>query len=114
LHRAADWLFSHADNLDASVAEVYGQSAANATGGATNAGEADLGDDGEGKYSLMAVISHIGRNTDHGHYVCHIRKNGQWVLFNDEKVGKCRSPPLEYGFMYLYRRNDGPGTFKTN
>lgn len=69
------------------------------------------GDDGEGKYTLMAVISHIGKSTDHGHYVCHVKKDGHWVLFNDEKVGKCKKAPTEYGFMYLYRRNDGPGTF---
>ncbi len=128
-------------------------------------------DDGEGKYSLMAVISHLGKNTDHGHYVCHVKKDSQWVLFNDEKVqyvlyvlmlsyelflcsarcfpletcscgcsvvrcfltlylmcsvlcalcsvfcvlyrqvGKCKRAPLEHGFMYLYRRDDGPGTF---
>jgi uncharacterized UBP type Zn finger protein len=34
----------------------------------------------------VAVISHMGKNTDHGHYICHVRKNGHWVLFNDEKV----------------------------
>ena len=52
-------------------------------------GAVDMGDDdGEGIYSLMAIISHIGKSTDHGHYVCHIKKNGQWVLYNDEKVGK--------------------------
>jgi hypothetical protein len=27
------------------------------------------------------------------------------------QVGKCAKAPLEHGFMYLYRRNDGPGTF---
>lgn len=43
-------------------------------------------DDGEGKYTLMAVVSHMGKSTDHGHYVCHIRKGEDWVLFNDEKV----------------------------
>ena len=43
-------------------------------------------DDGEGKYTLTEIISHIGKSTDHGHYVCHIKKDGQWVLFNDEKV----------------------------
>ena len=43
-------------------------------------------DDGEGKYSLIGIISHLGKNTDHGHYVCHLKKDGQWLLFNDEKV----------------------------
>lgn len=35
---------------------------------------------------MMAIISHIGRNTDHGHYVCHVKKDNQWAFFNDEKV----------------------------
>lgn len=59
--------------------------ASTSVGADAHSGDAE--DEGEGKYTLMAVISHIGKNTDHGHYVCHIRKNGQWVLFNDEKVG---------------------------
>ena len=62
--------------------------------------------DGEGKYQLLAIVSHIGKNTEHGHYVCHIKKNGQWYLFNDEKVAKSKSPPLELGYFYVYARTD--------
>jgi hypothetical protein len=54
-------------------------------------GEGPAIDTGVGKYSLLAVISHIGKGTDHGHYVCHILKEGAWVLYNDEKVSKCSS-----------------------
>ena len=43
-------------------------------------------DDGKGVYDLVGIISHIGRNTSSGHYVCHIKKNGKWFFFNDEKV----------------------------
>ena len=79
---------------------------------------------GNGKYKLIGVVSHMGRNTEHGHYVCHLLRDGQWVLFNDDKVSRlcniyavqntlteayialqvssCRVPPLEYGFMYFY------------
>jgi uncharacterized repeat protein (TIGR04076 family) len=88
-----------------------------------------------GKYSLLAVISHLGRCTDHGHYVCHIKKEGQWIFYNDEKVEKedgvvcnhclhsfcsylftpsfhyssqvaqSKVPPLDLGFMYLFKRD---------
>ena len=34
----------------------------------------------------MGIISHMGRNTDCGHYVAHVKKGDRWVLFNDEKV----------------------------
>ena len=64
----------------------------------------------EGKYNLVAVISHLGTNTAFGHYVCHVKQpSGQWVLFNDDRVGKSNAEKaLEYGFMYLYARADGP------
>lgn len=81
-HSAADWLFSHAEDLDAAVAQVQGSASSNTT--SSTAGV--RADDGEGKYSLVGIISHLGKSTDHGHYVCHLKKDGQWVLFNDEKV----------------------------
>lgn len=107
IERAADWLFSHTDNLDAAVAQVMGQDEPEPAlpplmtkYDALDAGERS------GRYTLTAVISHIGKNTDHGHYIAHIRKNGQWVLFNDDKVGKSDKAPLGHGFVYFYRRDD--------
>lgn len=44
-------------------------------------------DDGVGQYNLAGFISHMGANTACGHYVAHIKKDGRWVIFNDEKVG---------------------------
>jgi ubiquitin C-terminal hydrolase len=32
---------------------------------------------------------HGGKNTAGGHYVCHVKKEGQWCIFNDEKVAEC-------------------------
>eukprot|EP01036_Dinobryon_divergens_P026939 gene26942-35638_t len=121
IERAADWLFSHLDDLDVAVAEVLSTQlggGGESTGGQSVGSSSDrsqLGkpidaDDGNGQYALVAVISHIGRNTDHGHYVCHVKKDNQWVLYNDDKVGKCKSAPLEHGFMYLFRRIDGSGS----
>ena len=42
-----------------------------------------------GDYSLAGFVSHMGANTACGHYVAHIKKDGRWVIFNDEKV-RCR------------------------
>ena len=61
-------------------------------------------DDGPGQYRLEGFISHMGSNTACGHYVCHIRKQGHWVLFNDDKVALSEHPPKDLGYLYLFRR----------
>jgi ubiquitin carboxyl-terminal hydrolase 5/13 len=48
----------------------------------------------------------MGSNTACGHYVCHIKKDGRWVLFNDEKVALSEKPPMDLGYMYFFKRND--------
>lgn len=110
MERAADWLFSRAGDMDAAVAEVLGVGAGGGVGGAgAGAGpakEVELGD-GEGKYELVGFASHIGKNLGSGHYVAHIRKGGRWVLFDDQKVAVSQEPPLDLGYLYLYRRKDG-------
>ena len=50
----------------------------------------------------MAIISHIGRNTDHGHYVCHVKKDGQWAFFNDEKVRSHSTYTSVYHSLLFY------------
>lgn len=110
LERAADWLFSHADNLDAACAEVEQAQVPNAGAGDTSAGEQGTMLDGEGKYTLFAIVSHIGSNTGSGHYVSHIRKGDKWILFNDEKVATSSSPPIDLGYLYFFKRNDWDGS----
>ncbi len=44
----------------------------------------------------------MGKNTEHGHYVCHVWREGKWVLFNDDKVAGLKHHPPGKGFMYLY------------
>jgi len=63
-------------------------------------------DDGDGKYILRGMISHIGKNTGSGHYVCHLKKDEKWVIFNDEKVALSHSPPLEHAYVYIFQRKD--------
>uniref|UniRef100_A0A8K9UNY0 Ubiquitin carboxyl-terminal hydrolase 13 n=1 Tax=Oncorhynchus mykiss TaxID=8022 RepID=A0A8K9UNY0_ONCMY len=53
---------------------------------------------------LFAFISHIGASTMSGHYVCHIKKEGRWVIFNDHKVCLSERPPKDLGYIYFYRR----------
>ena len=60
--------------------------------------------DGSPKYKLVAFISHMGTSTMVGHYVCHILKEGRWVIFNDEKVALSEKTPKKLGYLYLYER----------
>jgi ubiquitin carboxyl-terminal hydrolase 5/13 len=83
LERAVDWIFSHMDNMDEAIALVN-----NEVPSSSNVSNNDniSCDDGEGKYELISIVSHIGSSTDHGHYICHIKVDGLWALYNDEKV----------------------------
>ncbi|XP_065340224.1 ubiquitin carboxyl-terminal hydrolase 5 [Cloeon dipterum] len=97
VERAADWVFSHHQEL----MELDAPEAAD--GGARQPAEPHFRDGGE-KYQLVAFISHMGTSTMVGHYVCHILKDGRWVLFNDEKVALSEQPPKELGYLYFYKR----------
>ena len=60
--------------------------------------------DGSGKYKLIGFVSHLGSNLSSGHYVCHLLKNDQWCVFNDEKVAKSKNPPFRFGYLYFFVR----------
>ncbi|TYZ61068.1 hypothetical protein PybrP1_001533 [[Pythium] brassicae (nom. inval.)] len=108
--RAAEWLFSHIDNLDAAVAEAQSsESSPSAASSATGTSSSPrLDSTAVSDYSLVGFVSHIGKNTSSGHYVSHIKKDGRWIIFNDDKVAFSADPPLGSGYLYLFRRNDVP------
>lgn len=96
VERAADWIFSHADELDTMETEEQGATAAAPTQTQYR--------DGNPKYKLVAFISHMGTSTMVGHYVCHIKKDDKWVIFNDEHVALSEHPPKDLAYLYLYQR----------
>jgi len=98
VERAADWIFSHADEIGQSDEPMDSGSAA------TAGQQQQQYVDGSSKYRLVAFISHMGTSTKAGHYVCHIRKQGRWVIFNDEKVSLSEQPPQDLAYLYLYER----------
>ncbi|XP_022099962.1 ubiquitin carboxyl-terminal hydrolase 5-like [Acanthaster planci] len=93
VERAADWIFSH---LDEPIAMETDRDEAQPV--------APKCRDGNGKYRLMAFISHMGTSTSCGHYVCHIFKDGRWVIYNDRKVAISEHPPKDLGYLYVYQR----------
>ena len=58
--------------------------------------------EGPTKYQLKAVIIHLGKSVHSGHYVAYVRRGGDWVLFNDEKVTLSPNPVLGKGYIYIY------------
>lgn len=103
--RAADWLFSHMDDLDGAIARLQMKDEAVDTDSEPSSLE-----DGDGKYVLVGLVSHIGKNTGSGHYVAHLKKEGKWVIFNDEKVALSENPPTPHAYLYLFQRVDSIGS----
>jgi ubiquitin carboxyl-terminal hydrolase 5/13 len=103
IERAADWLFSHSNDIERAVAAELGMPAPPPP--AAGGGDPD-GDDGRGLYDLVGFVSHMGSNTSCGHYVCHVKKEGRWVLHNDRKVAASEATPLDLGYIYFFRRRD--------
>ncbi|GIY58212.1 ubiquitin carboxyl-terminal hydrolase 5, partial [Caerostris extrusa] len=88
LERAVDWIFSHSEEMEVDSAPAV---------------KAQFRD-GIEKYKLVAFISHMGTSTVAGHYVCHILKEGHWVIFNDNKVALSENPPKDLAYLYIYQR----------
>ena len=94
--RAIDWVFSHPPDEDAAAADP-------SPSAREEKAEFPVSD-GKPEYDLTAMISHIGRSALSGHYVCHIKKDGQWIFFDDDKVVESKQPPKEFATVYFYRR----------
>ncbi|KAJ8532409.1 hypothetical protein K7X08_012332 [Anisodus acutangulus] len=95
VEKATEWIFRNPSASTASDMDVT-----------TSSGAAvdPLIPDGGGRYRLLGFVSHIGTSTQCGHYVAHIQKDGRWVIFNDDKVGVSKNPPLDMGYLYLFER----------
>ena len=105
MERAADWLFSR-DEAQREAAIQAAAGGGGGGGGAAAGGAAAEADDGVGAYTLVGFISHLGKNTGSGHYVCHIKKDGKWAFFNDSKVAQSERPPKDEAYLYVFQRKD--------
>ncbi|XP_058209961.1 ubiquitin carboxyl-terminal hydrolase 14-like isoform X2 [Rhododendron vialii] len=95
IEKATDWIFNPTNVSSSSDMDVSSST--------TSIADSPL-PDGGGAYRLMGIVSHIGTSTHCGHYVAHINKDGQWVIFNDEKVGVSKNPPKDMGYLYVFER----------
>uniref|UniRef100_A0A2K5YQE2 ubiquitinyl hydrolase 1 n=1 Tax=Mandrillus leucophaeus TaxID=9568 RepID=A0A2K5YQE2_MANLE len=104
LERALDWIFSHPEFEEDSDFVIEMENNANANIISEAKPEGPRVKDGSGTYELFAFISHMGTSTMSGHYICHIKKEGRWVIYNDHKVCASERPPKDLGYMYFYHR----------
>ena len=99
LVRAADWVFSHMDEL----MDVSEETTSTTTNPASTTSKSNFRD-GNGLYKLVGFISHMGTNANCGHYVAHILKEDKWCIFNDENVAQSENPPVDLAYLYFYKR----------
>ncbi|NXI85545.1 UBP13 hydrolase, partial [Rhipidura dahli] len=107
LERALEWIFSHPDpeeEADPALDTMDMENNANANILAETGSEGPRIRDGPGRYELFGFISHMGTSTMSGHYVCHLRKEGRWVIYNDLRVCASERPPKDLGYIYFYHR----------
>ncbi|KJA15399.1 hypothetical protein HYPSUDRAFT_207890 [Hypholoma sublateritium FD-334 SS-4] len=100
--RAVEWLFSHPDD-DGNDNETT-PTAATTSLPAVVPGRRDV----PAQYKLLAFVSHKGPSVHSGHYVAHVKKGDQWVLFNDEKVVKADAESVKelkkLAYLYFFVR----------
>ena len=97
------------DDLNGAIAQLQSNASGPSEGISPPTPPSHL-EDGEGKYRLTGLVSHIGKNTGSGHYVAHLKKDGKWVIFNDEKVALSENPPTQHAYLYLFQRIDSIGS----
>ncbi|KAI8991025.1 hypothetical protein BDF20DRAFT_811286 [Mycotypha africana] len=66
----------------------------------------DVGCNPTGQYELVAVLTHVGRSADSGHYIAWVKKGkNEWHKFDDDKVSVLQDSDIE--------RLDGGGDWHT-
>uniref|UniRef100_A0AAQ5XS70 Ubiquitin carboxyl-terminal hydrolase n=1 Tax=Amphiprion ocellaris TaxID=80972 RepID=A0AAQ5XS70_AMPOC len=107
LERALDWIFTHPEEEESDAVSDMADTEPNdnAFSNANSHSDSTLSPDRDTTgYELFAFISHMGASTMSGHYVCHIKKEGRWVIYNDHKVCLSERPPKDLGYVYFYHR----------
>lgn len=97
IERAIDWLSSHLED-DMEINSEQNDSST------SNDNETDPEDNKPSDYELIGFITHMGTSAQCGHYVVHLRHDGEWILYNDEKVVKADDEmPVSNAYMYIFK-----------
>jgi hypothetical protein len=71
------------------------------------------------KCSLVAVIVHIGRTPDSGHYSTLVQRDGMWILYDDDKVRSVSTQDFskmtqKNAYILVYKRENEATIIKNN
>lgn len=56
-------------------------------------------------YRLAGLICHKGTSVHAGHYVAYVKRDGEWALFNDEKVVSSSAEDMKkLAYVYVFQR----------
>ncbi|KAL6079056.1 hypothetical protein QOT17_001207 [Balamuthia mandrillaris] len=53
-------------------------------------------------YDLYAIVVHIGSSPYSGHYICFVKSQGTWLVFDDDYVSVLLLPPLSALHSHLF------------
>ena len=91
VNSALEWLFSHPDDDGKHAEQPFKINVQEESRQLQQAllDEASASPVPTANYRVKAVVCHKGSSPHTGHYVVFVKKDGRWVLFNDEKVVDC-------------------------
>ncbi len=93
LERAADYLFTHPEeNFEVILKKEV-----------ISPEDKEINLNNSSVFEMYAFITHLGKNTSHGHYVSHVKKGNDWIYYNDNKVNIDSDPPIHKGYIYFYK-----------
>lgn len=101
--RAVDYIFSHPDEKFEEVGSQSEHQLQQQQCHLADVDSKEFNKDHSSLYDIYGFITHLGKNTSHGHYVAHIKKGDNWVYYNDSRVCLSDDPPLHKGYIFIYR-----------
>jgi ubiquitin carboxyl-terminal hydrolase 5/13 len=100
IERSIDYIYSHPDESFSNDSSVQEQKISN------QVDSIEFNKNNSPIYNMYGFITHLGKNTSFGHYVCHIKKENNWIYYNDSRVSISNDPPFSKGFIFVFKNKN--------
>ena len=60
-------------------------------------------------YEVIATVEHLGSQLSQGHYVAYVKRNGNWMLCNDDRItslGRISNTPIRNAYLLILKHMD--------